>query len=380
MAQAEKLESLNLLASGIAHDVNNLLTIMLGNLSLIEAETAGADLPPALRQPLTEIEKALLRSRGLSDQLLTFASSRTPRHRSSDLGELVRSSAGMVFRGDLTAFSLDLPESLPPVDVDPEQIVQVLNNLLLTTSQCGASMVEISVEKLRVGLGKTKLKPGSYVKLRISDNGAGLSPRDVATLFDPYSSTQMGTTGMGLATSHAIIKRHRGAIEVESELGRGTTFTVLLRTAKISDSAHGVATVQQRAAAPDRGRILVMDDEHSILTFLRATFKRMGFDAVTTTDGDAAIAAARTADEQDSPFLLAILDLNIPGGVGGVEAAKSLRRSHPDLLLVASSGYAQKSLMVNPQQHGFDAALSKPYRISDLGQLVNRMVGAAAQE
>lgn len=374
LANAQKLESLGLLASGIAHEFNNLLTIALGNLSLLSTEDELAD---ALGPPLGEVEKALLRARGLADQLLTFASGGVPRNQPTDLADLVRRSVSMVFRDDDKLFDLDLPEDLPEVDVDPDQITQVLNNLLLEARQgAEGSKVRISARQERVGgVRGTKLAPGLYLRLDIFDGGQGLSPEEQERIFEPYASQRGGTTGMGLATSQAVVKRHRGAIEVKSEAGEGTTFSLLLRAAKRAKVRR--PKTAQPSRRPTSGRVLIMDDEHSILALLSAALKRLGFEAVTTTDGEAAIEAAQSARQDGSPFDVAILDLKIPGGMGGIDAAAALRDKEPELLLVASSGYSQNPALVEPRRHGFDEALVKPYRIPDLAKLFDRLLASA---
>ncbi|MEO1087823.1 MAG: ATP-binding protein, partial [Acidobacteriota bacterium] len=343
--------------------------------SLLQTEE---ELGDGLALPLDEVEKALVRARALSDQLLTFASGGVPRNRPVDLADLVNRSISMVFRDDAGLFELEVPEDLPHVDVDPEQIGQVLNNLLLEARQeAGDGKVRISARPEKVGgIRGTKLAPGSYVRLEIFDGGAGLSGEEIARIFEPYVASRRSGTGMALATSQAIVKRHRGAIEVSSEVGTGTTFSILLRTAKGARKKQPKAAAPARRPSSGRGRVLIMDDESSILTLLSAALKRLGFETVATTDGRSALEACQAARDEDSPFHVAILDLTIPGGMGGIEAAAGLRDLQSDLLLVASSGYSQNPALVEPRRHGFDEALVKPYRIPDLAKLFDRMLGS----
>ncbi|MCG8458253.1 MAG: ATP-binding protein [Holophagales bacterium] len=370
LAKAQKLESLGLLASGIAHDFNNLLTIMMGNFSLLQADSS---LPEELRTPIAEAEKALARARGLADQLLTFSTGGGARTRSTDLGELIRDSASFVFRGAKSRCVLDLPGNLPPVDVDPEQISQVFNNLLINARQAMADRgtVRVKAEAIKIGLGKTKLRPGSYVRVTLEDDGEGIAAETLGQIFDPYFTTKQSGSGLGLATSYSIIKRHRGSIEVESEPGKGTTFMLWLRTAKRPVERK---PEESQAESEIRGRVLVLDDEHSILALLSAALKRLGFEAVTATDGRVAIEACEAALEAGQPFQLAILDLLIPGGMGGVETAAELARIQPSLLLVASSGYARNPALVDYADYGFHQVLVKPYRISDLASLLDELL------
>ncbi len=187
-----------------------------------------------------------------------------------------------------------------------------------------------------------------------------------AKIFDPYFTTKKDGTGLGLSTSSSIIKRHRGLIEVESTGGDGASFTVLLPAAR-----GPVEAPSPPAQSPARrGRVLVMDDESSILSLLSAALKRLGFDPVPTSDGKAAIEESAKAAQAGAPFDVAILDLTIPGGMGGVEAAGALRAAYPGLLLVASSGYAQNPVLLNFRDFGFDQVLVKPYRIQDIAQLL----------
>ena len=363
--RAARLESLALLAGGIAHDFNNLLTILLGNLSLLQADEK---LPATMVEPLTEAEKAVLRARGLADQLLTFASGSAPKTRAHSVADLIRESVSFVFRGAKTRCELSLPDDLKPAEIDPQQIHQVLNNLLINARQAmpEGGLVEVRAENWRVGVGVSKLRPGSYVKVVIRDHGPGIDPAVQAKIFDPYFTTKKDGTGLGLSTSSSIIKRHRGLIEVDSSQGDGATFTLLLPAARGPvESPSPPAPNQAR-----RGRVLVMDDESSILSLLSAALKRLGFDPVPTSDGRAAIEASASAAAAGQPFDVAILDLTIPGGMGGVEAASVLRASYPNMLLVASSGYAQNPVLLNFRDFGFDQVLVKPYRIQDIAQLL----------
>ena len=363
--RAARLESLALLAGGIAHDFNNLLTILLGNLSLLQADDR---LPTSMVEPLEEAEKAVLRARGLADQLLTFASGAAPKTRAHSVADLIRESVSFVFRGAKTRCELKLPEDLRPAEIDPQQIHQVLNNLLINARQAmpDGGLVELTAENMRIGVGQSKLRPGSYVKVIIRDHGPGIDPAVQAKIFDPYFTTKKDGTGLGLSTSSSIIKRHRGVIEVDSTPGEGATFTLLLPAAR--GQVEAPAALPQSQAR--RGRVLVMDDESSILSLLSAALKRLGFDPVPTSDGKAAIDASAAAAEKGQSFDVAILDLTIPGGMGGVEAASFLRASYPNLLLVASSGYAQNPVLLNFRDYGFDQVLVKPYRIQDIAQLL----------
>ncbi len=363
--RAARLESLALLAGGIAHDFNNLLTILLGNLSLLQADD---HLPKAMVEPLEEAEKAVMRARGLADQLLTFASGSAPKTRAHSVADLLRESVSFVFRGAKTRCELSLPGDLRAAEIDPQQIHQVLNNLLINARQAmpDGGLVEVVAENLRVGVGQSKLRPGTYVKVTIRDHGPGIDPAVQAKIFDPYFTTKKDGTGLGLSTSSSIIKRHRGVIEVDSLPPDGATFTLLLPAAR--GQVETPSTVAPNNAR--RGRVLVMDDESSILSLLSAALKRLGFDPVPTSDGKAAVEASQAATEKDQPFDVAILDLTIPGGMGGVEAASILRAAHPNVLLVASSGYAQNPVLLNFRDFGFDQVLVKPYRIQDIAQLL----------
>ncbi|MEM8929985.1 MAG: ATP-binding protein [Acidobacteriota bacterium] len=383
LAKAQKTESLGLLAGGIAHDFNNLLTIILGNFSLIQSE---GSLPASLVEPFDEAEKAAVRARGLSDQLLTFASGGAPKTASTDLGAMLAESVAFAFRSSRDTAppkvrcDLDVPEDLPPVDVEPEQVAQVFNNLLVGARQAtGEGVVEVHARARKIALGQAKLRPGTYVEVTIRDHGEGLPSEALEKIFDPYFSHEKGLAGLGLATSYSIIKRHRGSISVESTPGEGTCFTVLLRTAK-GPARPRQAPKKERVEEPrSRGRVLVMDDEHSILALLSAALKRLGFEAVTTPDGQAALDACQEALDADDPFQLAILDLTIPGGMGGVDAATALAKIQSDLLLVASSGYARNPALIDYRDHGFHQVLVKPYRIPDLAELLDSLLGPAGR-
>ena len=254
LQKASKLESVALVAGGIAHDFNNILTAIMGHLSLIKAS------PTPSLAVINSIEKACLYATNLTRQLLTFAKGSNPVQRLEDIAVLLRESVEFALHGSSLRSEFDLPAGLAPVEVDRGQIQQVINNLAINAMQATADRGILRVEARNVSVSAEKpvatLEPGEYVRLAIRDNGAGISPANLAKIFDPYFTTKAAGSGLGLATSYSIIKKHRGLIQVESEMGKGTTFFIYLpasaTAARPASKAPVTTAVTHRAGADGR--------------------------------------------------------------------------------------------------------------------------------
>jgi PAS domain S-box-containing protein len=369
LLKASKLESIGVLAGGIAHDFNNLLTAILGNVSLAQSVPGlPADTPDLLR----EAERATVRARDLALQLLTFARGGAPSRRSTSLPELLSETLGFVLRGTSVVAQVEVPRDLWPVDADEGQLSQVLNNLALNAVQAmpGGGHLRVRAENHQLTLQSgdpVTLRAGRYVRVSVSDTGGGISPEHLDRIFDPYFTTKPGGTGLGLATAFSIVRHHGGALTVESQLGRGSTFHVYLPASR---RPAPIATAEP-ASAPQTGaggRILVMDDEEAIRTLLGRMLEFLGYEPFLTADGEEAIAACQAAQASRRPFRAAILDLTVPGRLGGVEALREIRRLQPDLFAIAASGYATDPVLASPRSHGFRGVLAKPFDVDGLSR------------
>ncbi|HYP16812.1 MAG TPA: ATP-binding protein, partial [Opitutus sp.] len=382
--RAARLESLGVLAGGIAHDFNNLLTIILGNLGLAQLDEK---LAPETSQRLQEIERGAGRARGLTQQLLTFAKGGEPVRTSVALADVVKRSTDLALHGTNVLCDYAFVPDLWPASVDKDQVGQAIQNLVLNAVQAmpQGGMLRVSLENATVEAGsKPSLEPGRYVKLALSDTGEGISPDVLPRIFDPYFTTRQSGSGLGLATVYSIVKRHHGLIEVESQPARGTTFTVWLPAAD-SPAPEPVATpVLARslppadAAAADRkrARVLLMDDEESIRSIVAAALQRMGLEGVTVPDGAAALREFTVAQHAGRPFDLVILDLTVPGGMGGRETIELLRKLDADVPAIVSSGYSSDPVLANFAAHGFQAMVAKPYELGQLVATVQRLLAA----
>lgn len=361
--RASKLESVGLLAGGIAHDFNNFLTAVLGNLSLARGETSesGRDLL------LERAEHSVKRAQRLTQQLLTFAKGGAPVIRPTDLRELVRDTVEFATRGLNVKCEFDLAPDLWPSATDPAQISRVIQNLAVNAAQAmrdgGVIRVIARNEPEMPRLGE-----GRFVKVSVEDEGPGIPPHHLGRMFEPYFSTKSGGSGLGLATAFRIVRQHRGDIMVKSEPGRGACFEVYLPA---SDGSPVPDVPVPSLPTPGAGRILIMDDEPAIREVARAMLKRLGYEAESVTNGEAAIHAYLEARDRGRPYDVVILDLTVPDGSGGLETLRRLRELDPAVAAVVSSGYSSDPVMAEFRDYGFSGVLAKPYRLDEMSAVIH---------
>jgi signal transduction histidine kinase/ActR/RegA family two-component response regulator len=379
LQRASKLESIGLLAGGIAHDFNNLLTAVIGNLSLARY---GTKMDPEAEESLKEAEKAAARARDLTRQLLTFAKGGAPIQAAVHLSDVVREVAEFALRGANVLCQFDIPQGLWPANVDKGQIGQVVQNIAINALQAmpGGGVLSVSMrnETIEGGNGDV-LSPGRYVKLSFSDQGVGIKPEDLEKIFDPYFTTKKGGSGLGLATVHSIVKKHLGHVSVESTAGRGTTFHVWLPAAEVepdgAPASPASALPRQWAGA---ARILFMDDEEPIRQVGSAILRRAGFQVCAVSDGAEAIREYTEGQKSGRPYSAVVLDLTIPGGMGGSQALERLLRLDPNVKAIVSSGYSNDTVLSNYRSHGFQGRVTKPYETEDLLVEVSRVLAPQA--
>ncbi|HEX2860682.1 MAG TPA: ABC transporter substrate-binding protein [Lacunisphaera sp.] len=373
MARASKLEAVGLLAGGIAHDFNNILTVVLGNVTLAEADTdAGA----AISARLADARRATLRARDLTLQLLTFAKGGEPVKTTVDLPELLKESAGFALHGAKARAEFRIATGLWPVHADKGQLGQVVQNLVINASQAmpGGGVVTITAENHEIAAsgGTGALPPGRYVHLSVADTGVGISPDNLAKIFDPYFTTKAQGTGLGLATTYSIIKKHEGHILAESEAGKGTVFRLWLPAGRSSSAAGGPAGSGSRS--PFRVRVLFMDDEATIRGMAEMFMQRLGYDCDVAADGAEAIRKYQDALAAGRKYEVVLMDLTVPGGMGGREAMEHLRRLDPSVCAIVSSGYSRDPVMSNHREHGFQGILPKPYGLEQLRKVMRDVI------
>ena len=369
LLRAQKLESLGILAGGIAHDFNNLLTAILGNISLAKSYEDSQD---KLAKRLSEAERASLRARDLTQQLLTFAKGGIPIKTTTCVRELLKESSEFAVRGSNSRCEFSIAEDLWSVEVDEGQIAQVINNLVINAKQAmpEGGVVNIAAENQYI---KEQGTPSGkrYIMISIEDSGVGIPQEYLSKIFDPYFTTKQEGNGLGLATCYSIIKKHDGSITVESEPGRGTVFKILLPAASGSGTSPREPLEKHLSGC---GRILVMDDEELVREVAGEMLSSLGFEVSFAKDGSEAISMYEGASKNGGVYDLVILDLTVPGGIGGRETVVKLIEIDPSVKAIASSGYSQDPVMSDFQNHGFLGFIAKPYKLKELGEVVNRVL------
>ena len=368
--KAEKLESLGILAGGIAHDFNNLLAAILSNIQLAQIKyRQNKDIDRYLQESM----EATYRASDLTRQLLTFSKGGAPVKKAASLAELIRDTAGFVLRGSKVKVECRISETLWPVEVDTGQISQVIHNLVINAKQAmpKGGILEIAADNITIPPGH-RFHPGNYIKIAVKDQGVGIARETLPKIFDPFFTTKKDGSGLGLATSYSIIRRHDGYLEVDSEVGAGTTFIIYLPALSQSQVSSGAET--EAAAAAEGLKILLMDDEAPILKSVGETLRYYGHQVLMVTDGLKAIEIYRKALEDGAPFDVVIMDLTVPGGMGGQEAIAHLRDIDPKVKAIVSSGYANDPIIADFERFGFCGVVAKPYKYSELNEVLRRVV------
>ncbi|KAF0188607.1 MAG: PAS/PAC sensor hybrid histidine [Desulfobulbaceae bacterium] len=372
----EKLESLGVLAGGIAHDFNNILTGIMGNISFAKM---CLDATHKSYQPLLEAEKASARAGGLAHQLLTFARGGEPVKKVVSLQHIIHETVSFVLHGSNVKGDVDIPDSIHAIEADEGQLSQVFHNIVINAVQAmpGGGNIYVTAENEKLNAGNLMALPeGDYVKLSFTDQGCGIPESDLIKIFDPYFTTKFSGNGLGLASAHSIVSRHGGQIGAISTAGIGTTFTIHLPSIGETYSAFQTESVVQAADTQKSGSILVMDDEEMILDMVVGMLEYLGYTVTKCLNGSEAIAQYKAAKESGSPFSAVIMDLTIPGGMGGKEAAVRILKIDPQACLVVSSGYSNDPIISDFKSYGFNAAIVKPYTMNDLGKLLSSLLAS----
>ncbi len=367
----QNLESIGVLAGGIAHDFNNILTSILGNISMAKL-SLGPD--HELHTKLAMAEHATLRARDLTHQLLTFSRGGAPVKKTTTFSEIIRESAIFSLRGSNVKCELNLADDLWPIEADEGQVSQVIHNLVLNADQAmpEGGIIRVCVKNAVLGAKEgIPLPEGNYLKITVEDQGAGIPPDQLKRIFDPYFTTKQGGSGLGLAIAYSIIKKHDGYIMVKSTVGTGTVFTVFLPASPKQISAEKPAADEP---VYGNGKILIMDDDAMLRDVAGAMLDSLGYEVGYARDGREAIETYEKARASARPFNAVIMDLTIPGGMGGKEAVKELLKTDPRVKAIVSSGYSQDAIMANYREYGFSAIISKPYKLTDLSKALQTVL------
>ncbi len=369
--RASKLESVGILAGGIAHDFNNLLTVVMGNLTLAMLDS---QVMAAAGRWLQDAERGVMRTRDLTQQLLTFARGGEPVRSAVRLPEVVKEAANFALHGSKVRCDFAIDVDLWTAEVDKGQIGQVIQNLVINAMQAmpDGGVMHIAMRNEHLNAATTRsLADGNYLCIEIRDTGTGIPQEHIGRIFDPYFTTKKSGSGLGLATVYSIIRKHQGHIEVESETGHGTLFRFWLPAVPNARPASS-----EPAALPANlaGRILFMDDEEPIRTIAESLLKRLGFEVTTVCDGHEAVRVYAEGARSRKPFDLVIMDLTVPGGMGGKAAMLELLKIDPAVKGIVSSGYSSDPVMANYRAHGFSGMVAKPYKLTDLAKTIRNVM------
>lgn len=377
--KAQKIESLGTLAGGIAHDFNNILTIIYGNISLAKLHVKPYE---KIYKYLSDLEGAFVRAKDLADQLLTFSKGGGPVKKTIQISELIKDSTAFALSGSNVKYEMNIEEGLWHVKVDRGQMDQVINNLILNADQSMPEGGKIKIKAFNIVIeanDSLPVKPGKYIKIIIEDQGIGITKEHLQNIFDPYFTTKDEHSGLGLAITYSIIKKHDGYINLESENGTGTTFQIYL---PVSEKGITMKDAPVKTSAKDtsggpfegKGKILLMDDEEILRYTIGQMLSILQYEVETAKDGIETIELYNNAKEKGAPFDVVIMDLTIPGGMGGKETIKTLLKIDPNVKAIVSSGYSNSRTMANYEDYGFSAVLPKPYNINELSETLRKVL------
>lgn len=370
LMRSQKLESIGILAGGIAHDFNNLLTAIIGNISI--AKNAG--LPDNIRDRLEKAEMASLRARYLTNQLLTFSKGGEPIRKTVSISGLLVDSATFVLCGSVSKCEFSIPADLWPVEIDEEQISRVVHNLVLNADQSmpEGGHISLSADNRRVGIDNClPLMEGKYIKISVRDQGTGIPNSLIPKIFDPYFTTKQTGSGFGLATAYSIVKKHNGTITVESEVGAGSTFNVYLPASE-KEAVMPEEAAQKPVAG--KGKVLVVDDEAMVRDVAAEILHCIGHEVELAKDGAEAICMYKMSNVSGHRFDAVIMDLTIPGGMGGRETMARLLEIDPGVKAIVSSGYSNDPVMADFRKYGFSGVLAKPYQSKQLCEALREIM------
>jgi two-component system cell cycle sensor histidine kinase/response regulator CckA len=379
LLKSRQLESIAALSGGIAHDYNNLLTAIMGNISL-----ALSSIEPAspLAAWLDQAQEAALIAKELTNRLITFSKGGTPQMETVRIAELIQSAAEFALSGSNIDVGFEIDDDLWSVDVDRMQIAQALHNIVINAREAMPDGGHLYVN------GYNRIFPASgaqgggrrEVVIAVQDTGVGIAPEQQSRIFDPYFSTkEMGAQkgmGLGLSIANSIIKSHNGTIQLASSPGEGARFEICLPASEATRIA--VDLVPAQVPCPVRcatGRILVMDDEEMIRTLAASILTKLGYEPALAANGEQAITAYEAAVTEGRPFDAVILDLTVKGGLGGKETVRRLQEIDPQVVGIVSSGYANDPGVTSYRDFGFSGVVAKPYRLEELRAQLCEVLG-----
>ncbi len=374
LLKAKKLESIGILAGGFAHDYNNLLSVIIGNISIALSYTKPQD---KIYERLVEAQEASTRAKNLIQKLLTFSRGGAPRMRPTSIVRLLKNTTRLALSGSEIKCEFSIPEDLRPVSIDEVQMGLVIHNMVMNAKEAmpDGGTVRIIAKNANMAPGNVhKLKKGKYVRISIEDKGKGIPKELLERIFDPYFSTKEMATqkgmGLGLSMSHSIIKKHGGHICVKSEVGVGTTFHIYLPA---HEGPMPKGPKGGKESLPVKGRVLVMDEEEMIRSIAGRMLNHLHYEAAFSTDGDEMIERYRSAMESGRPFDAVILGSSVCGNMGSNGTLQRLKGIDPEVKIIISSDYADDPMVKKYAEYGFIGSLVKPYHMEELRRILHQV-------
>ena len=379
MRQTQKLESVGVLAAGVAHDFNNVLTAIMGNVSLVRRRLVSLNVDGQVDTLLAAAERAGNRAADLVKQLLNYAGKGRREMRPIDIGQVMKDALAIVQASVSKKITItrDIPANSPTLEGDVGQIQQLILNLVLNGAEAiGENNGEVSIRvrvrdvaeaEIAKKYAPFPMPPGAYTEIQVSDNGIGMDERTLQQIFDPFFTTKFMGRGLGLAAALGIVRSHGGGIAVESHRGRGTSFTVLL-PAEQETTSENLLTLSEAITETARGEglILVVDDEVAIRSIIQHVLEDLGYTVVTAEHGAQAL---ELFDHIPDEVKLVLLDVNMPVLDGG-ETAVALRERKPDIPILVMSGIADDDALRRFETMRISGFIPKPFAPDQLAQAI----------
>ena len=371
--KSEKLKSIGTLAGGIAHDFNNILTGLYGNIALAKLELTPED---EAFQLIQDAEQSMTKATDLTQQLLTFARGGDPIKEPITIGQIVKEAASFNLSGSNIKLIMSVDDQLWRVHADKGQIGLVTSNLVINARHAmpEGGNLRIAVQNIRIAENELKpLSSGKYIKIIIQDEGIGISRDYIAKIFDPYFTTKQTGCGMGLSTAYSILKKHNGLITVSSRIGNGASFCLYLPALEKDKKPSSLIEPKVQSNVKS-ANILIMDDDEQVCNIAKKMIQKFEFKATAVSEGRQAISIYKQALKDDNAFDLILMDLTIPGGMGGKETISKILEIDPNARAVVISGYSNDPVLSNYKDYGFKGMLVKPFRISELREILDKVL------